>query len=352
MTQRLPAGPLAGLLSVSRQLARTLGLPVPPSFGVEGLAGMRSGLGYQSINVGAQTFESVRVTWNGQVQNTGNAPIGDLVAFLVVRKSADQTSIRSTDVLLPTIAPGAATPISLGIDLLSSDTPGSFYGEAYVRTRWSETVLAQQTSGILGTINPMSAPVPAPAPAPAPAPTPELTSESTPQSIWTAAMTAAMERARAGPDFVIDGAFDINPFPEMPGGTYFAPQTMNAWFVSKGSVDFGRNGEFPVYTANVDLSGYSAGAIYQDIPTIPGRVYRLTFDLSGNWYSGPDVKEMQLHWGGQLVATYSISQQEIWRHVELVVTATGPMSRLEFESMTNTAFGPVIDNVHLTLERS
>ena len=43
---------------------------------------------------------------------------------------------------------------------------------------------------------------------------------------------------------------------------------------------------------SVDLSGETAGAIYQDLPTVPGRRYRLRFALAGNPAGAPADKQL------------------------------------------------------------
>ena len=158
MTQRLPADPLAGLLSLPRQLARTLGLPEMPSFGIEGLGGARSGLGYQSISVGAQNFESVRIIWTGQVTNTGNAPLSGANARLQVLQGANTVPVRESSVALSTLQPGASAPINLAVDILSTDSPGDFIGVVTVEVAGQR--LGQMVSGVLGRINPLPAPKP------------------------------------------------------------------------------------------------------------------------------------------------------------------------------------------------
>ena len=131
-----------------------IGGGVQGSFGVEGLTPMSSGLGYQSVTVGAATFAAVRVTWTGLVQNTGNAPLSGATARLRTLSSPGGNLLRETSATLPTLAPGASAPLSLAVDLSSQDPPGSFIGALVVELAGQP--LGQVTSLVLGTINPTS----------------------------------------------------------------------------------------------------------------------------------------------------------------------------------------------------
>lgn len=122
------------------------------TFGVVGLAGP-SGLGYQSILVGTQTFERVRITWSGQIQNTGNAPLSGATISLNAQ-SFTSGFIRATDVSLPTLAPGASAPVNLVVELSASDPAGDFMG--FVMVLQAGANLGQANSPVLGRIAPVT----------------------------------------------------------------------------------------------------------------------------------------------------------------------------------------------------
>ena len=145
-----PADLLASLLSLPQSLAGAFGVssalsPLP-------FTQRPSGLGYQSVTVGAGTYERVRVTWNGLITNTGNAPLSGATVWLRAQSSPGGATIRETRAVLPTLAPGAAAPVSLAVDLSSSDPAGDFIGALVVELAGSR--LGQVTSAILGNIQP------------------------------------------------------------------------------------------------------------------------------------------------------------------------------------------------------
>lgn len=108
--------------------APTGGGGIEGTFGVVGLAGPSSGLGYQSIIVGGQTFSAVRVSWDGLVRNTGNSPLSGATIRLQAVLSQDPAYpvLREKSVALPTIAPGASASVRLAVDVLATDPPGDF----------------------------------------------------------------------------------------------------------------------------------------------------------------------------------------------------------------------------------
>ena len=152
-----PVDLLSRLLNLPQQMAGAFGV-------IPGLRQASSGLGFQSITVGAQTFESARVTWSGNIRNTGNSPLAGIRVHL--RTVQVSTPFRETNVALETISPGAAAPVSLVLDVSSSDPPGSFFG--HLQVEQAGTVLGQVISPILGTINPLATPTLAPTPTPTP----------------------------------------------------------------------------------------------------------------------------------------------------------------------------------------
>src|SRR3989344_6842270 len=157
------------------------------------------------------------------------------------------------------------------------------------------------------------------------------------------------------PLLVVNGDFqteDPTPPPPANQGTYFAVDTFPGWTVESGSIDLG----WWPSSAAVDLSGRGPGVIYQDIQTQAGKSYRLRFAIGGNAYNKqdinePPIKNMRVWWNGSPVGIFSFDTLacdcEGWDYHELSVTAAGSTTRLKFESLTPTAFGPLLDDVSL-----
>lgn len=106
-----------------------------------------------------------------------------------------------------------------------------------------------------------------------------------------------------------------------------------------------------------DMVGEPASIrIFQDIPTTPGRTYKLTFDFSPR-PSAPPASEnvLVLEWDGQQIDSIATSSknsnQTEWASHEYILTATSNNTRLEFsDGGTPNSYGTYIDNVSLKCE--
>jgi choice-of-anchor C domain-containing protein len=102
----------------------------------------------------------------------------------------------------------------------------------------------------------------------------------------------------------------------------------------------------------VDLCALAAGSLAQTFPTIPGARYNLRFDLAGNPAGTPAVKTLRV-----MVAevsqdfSFDTTGKSLtnmgWVTKSLSFKATSPATTLTFESLDNTFYGPVIDNVRV-----
>ncbi|WCJ59534.1 choice-of-anchor C family protein [Fontisphaera persica] len=150
-----------------------------------------------------------------------------------------------------------------------------------------------------------------------------------------------------------NGGFEEPAIPA-PYRVFSAGQTLSGWVVESGTVEIvGPYWQAAEGAQSLDLNGIfeQIGTIYQDVPTVPGESYRLRFALSGNPEGGPNNKTLQVHWQNQLLAdltfdTTGFSKTNMgWRYHEFVVTATGSVTRLKFQSTCSSFCGPVLDDI-------
>jgi choice-of-anchor C domain-containing protein len=155
---------------------------------------------------------------------------------------------------------------------------------------------------------------------------------------------------------VVNGSFEQTP----AGSTwtlYLAGSDLGGWRVENGTVEaVGTFWQAAEGSTSIDLSGIFSeiGTIGQDIPTEPGRAYRLSFSMSGNPDSQIDyLKRMRVWWNAAELATldfdvrgYSVADMG-WRRYEYLVTASQSTTRLQFQSLTENFLGPVLDDVRL-----
>ncbi len=165
-----------------------------------------------------------------------------------------------------------------------------------------------------------------------------------------ALLLAAMPVTAADAAVVINGSFEqglasVGSFTTL--GTNSTAIT--GWRVTSGSVDIiGSYWNHSDGRRSLDLSGNQAGTIAQMIPTIAGKRYTVSFDISSN----PDrafAKSMLVGFGTAtpVAVTFSspITRPLQWQTVSLRFVADAPTTQLSFRSTTPGAWGMALDNV-------
>ena len=94
-------------------------------------------------------------------------------------------------------------------------------------------------------------------------------------------------------------------------------------------------------------SDYKVDSVYQDVQTLPGRVYALSFDTA----TRGDTKHtdaIEVYWNGVKIATVD-PQSTAWQTSTFQVVGTGGLDRLEFREPAgdNDSYGGLLDNVSL-----
>ncbi len=158
----------------------------------------------------------------------------------------------------------------------------------------------------------------------------------------------------AAENLVSDGDFEDPAIPGPWNVVYYAPAIFGSWTIESGSIDHIGPGYWQAASGyqSVDLNGYSAATIYQDIPTTPGESYSLSFAMAGNPHGGPWVVTMEVWWEASLIDTltfdttgHSINDMG-WTRYQYAVVASDDSTRLRFKSITGTCCnGPTLDNV-------
>jgi len=172
---------------------------------------------------------------------------------------------------------------------------------------------------------------------------------------------AAVAPAHAA-NLVINGSFE--DFYSSGAGVTALP----GWTVSTGNIDLGPFGPSTPDGLNaIDLTGsfgQGAGTIYQDLPTLTGAVYSLSFYFGANpqWqYFGyandGSVKSLKVLVDSVELGVFSKDTTGWaigyfgWEKLDLSFTATSDSTRLSFQSLNGangTVFGPFLDAVDVT----
>ncbi len=121
-----------------------------------------------------------------------------------------------------------------------------------------------------------------------------------------------------------------------------------AWCIGQGNIDLVESAWVPAEgRQSLDLNGDAPGSIFQDLLTVPGLRYDLSFRLSGNPDGGP-LELMNIFWGSMDLGTFAwvvfpgqSPTNMFWSLVTVRdLPATSASTRLEFRSMTTTPCGP------------
>lgn len=105
---------------------------------------------------------------------------------------------------------------------------------------------------------------------------------------------------------------------------------------------------------SMDLNPNRPGAIAQTLRTVPGKAYRLSFSLAGNYTVAPAKKVVEVVWNGKPVSTQTFDTNGRsganmgWKTVTLnLPAATGTSTVLRFNGRNSGSGGPVIDQVRV-----
>jgi len=158
-------------------------------------------------------------------------------------------------------------------------------------------------------------------------------------------------------NIVVNGNFET-PFAGQDFVMFQPGETFGGWTVAITWVDLvGTSVQAASGVQSVDLSGGSAGQIYQDLATVPGQTYELRFAMAGSGVveqQPPLIKLMEVGWGTTLVDTpsFDITGHTVtdmgWTYHTYDLTAVSSITRLQFTSLIDTQWGPMIDDVSVT----
>lgn len=157
-------------------------------------------------------------------------------------------------------------------------------------------------------------------------------------------------------NIVVNGGFElpavpaIGQFGSIPGWTLDALSVGNTIEIQNTALGLG-----PAYEASqyCELNSTGTTGIYQDLTTIPGMKYSVSYAHSPR----PGVTDNLLHfsWDGGLVDTVNangiFNSNAVWTLHTYTLTATGSITRIEFDDLgdPNNSLGTFVDAVNVEL---
>lgn len=155
-------------------------------------------------------------------------------------------------------------------------------------------------------------------------------------------------------DLITNGSFEDASVD--PGSSHLRLQSgstvITGWTVGSGPIDYiGGTWQASDGARSIDLSEHIPGEIIaQDFATIINRTYTVTFDMAGNPDGGPIVKTLRVLAAGDSADfafdTTGKSRTNMgWEQKTWTFTAVADVTTLSFQSLTDTPYGPALDNV-------
>lgn len=174
--------------------------------------------------------------------------------------------------------------------------------------------------------------------------------------ILIAIAAVGLAAAPASAVSIVNGSFELGTDPGASFTTEFAGSTdITGWTVGGfNGVDYiGGYWMASEGVRSIDLSGLgTGGSVSQQLATIVGNSYTVTFDLSGNPDAGVDTKFSVISISGSApeIQTYDVlatnSRTNMnWESRSYTFTAFSALSTLTFASAEPSPFGPALDNV-------
>ena len=160
--------------------------------------------------------------------------------------------------------------------------------------------------------------------------------------------------AFAGTNLVVNGGFEL---PDIPTGTYKILTSIPGWTTSYGfSVEirdnYGNYGTSYEGDQFLELDGYLPSNIIQNIDTISGSFYRVSFAYAGRERDGSYTgnNEIDAYWDGRLLEELRTTTEQQWDLKEYIVQASDTTSALEFNDVgAPSTFGGNLDAVRVEL---
>jgi hypothetical protein len=164
--------------------------------------------------------------------------------------------------------------------------------------------------------------------------------------------------ANASNNLLVNGSFETASLSAYDTGRWGAFSSIQGWTALSGSKIELWNGLEGVQATDggnfgeLDYLGAQDG-FYQDVKTIAGQKYDLSFDARSRPGFDASTCSMQVLWNGSVVAT--VPPGDSWQNYDFSVVGTGGQDRLTFRELAgqgSDGLGALYDNVSLTPDKS
>lgn len=167
-------------------------------------------------------------------------------------------------------------------------------------------------------------------------------------------LALAAGTAPAGANLAVNPSYESGPSPGMAMELPVGSVALDGWVVTRNAIDYCETRwNAAEGLRSVALNGTAPGGIAQNIATVPGGQYTVTFFLGGDAFSAPTLKHVRATAAGasqdyEFDAEHAWPWGMGWLQKTFAFTATAAATTLEFYSLDTGDTGPVIDNVSVT----
>lgn len=163
----------------------------------------------------------------------------------------------------------------------------------------------------------------------------------------------AMPIAASAQELIVNGSFEE---PALGGNTWTVFANIPGWTGTNCGIEIQSHsnaGAPDTGVQLVELDSHCSSGIYQDVPTVAGFTYSLSFAFSPR--AGVVDNHLVVQWDGATVASLTASgvgnANTVWQYSSYNVSATSPTTRLQFDDASvSNSLGTYLDSVSLTVD--
>jgi hypothetical protein len=172
-------------------------------------------------------------------------------------------------------------------------------------------------------------------------------------ALLTLALVGLCNVNSASANLVFNGSFEA---PSIPTGSYSYLGAIPGWTLDTGpAIEIQNNVAGSPFDGQqfVELDSSANSSIYQDLSTVVGQTYELSFAYSPRPGIDANSTGIDISWGGALVTNLDLTgvglSNTAWQVYTYDLTATSTTTRLEFAATGNSdSFGGYIDAVSVS----
>ncbi len=172
------------------------------------------------------------------------------------------------------------------------------------------------------------------------------------------AVAVGLAAAPASAASIVNGSFELGTDPGPSFSTLAAGSSaITGWTIGGAGVDY-ISGYWNASDGvrSIDLSALSAGGVSQNITTVAGQTYKVTFDMAGNPDGGVGNRIMVVTSNGfnPQINSFTVGASNTlsnmgWQSMSYMFTAgPGTITNIAFASNEYNAFGAALDNVSIS----